>query len=71
MAGKNLRITNKEMDEKRAKELCIWCDKKYTPSHKCKKKQAFVMQLVEEDDDEELGINGEVGETFTHMQLSP
>lgn len=29
------------------------------------------MQLVEEDDDEELGINGEVGETFTHMQLSP
>ncbi|GJZ99715.1 reverse transcriptase [Tanacetum coccineum] len=30
------RLTKKEMEEKRAKQLCFYCDQKYSPGHKCR-----------------------------------
>ncbi|GJV30347.1 hypothetical protein Tco_1386795 [Tanacetum coccineum] len=29
------RLTQREMEDKRAKQLCFYCDQKYTPGHKC------------------------------------
>ncbi|XP_057996519.1 uncharacterized mitochondrial protein AtMg00860-like [Hevea brasiliensis] len=53
------------MDEKRSKSLCLWCDEKFTPNHKCEKKQSYVMHLntEEEEDDgnvEEMENSNEV-----------
>lgn len=31
-------LTSKDMDEKRSKGLCFWCDEKFVPSHKCPRK---------------------------------
>ena len=28
-------IRNRDLDEKRAKGLCSWCDKKIIPGHRC------------------------------------
>lgn len=47
-------LTSKEMDEKRAKGLYFWCDHKFMSSHKCKKRQLFVLQVKEIIDEEEL-----------------
>ncbi|KAF2289163.1 hypothetical protein GH714_029196 [Hevea brasiliensis] len=70
--AKNSKITDKDMDERRAKGLCFWCEEKYTPAHKCKKKQAYVMQLIteENEEDEENEDKGVEGEMASDMQLS-
>ena len=46
------RLSDEEINEKRAKNLCFWCDDKFTPGHQCKKKQLHmivVQELPEED----------------------
>ena len=60
------------MDERRAKGLCFWCEEKYTPNHKCKKRQAFVMQLIVEgiEDEEGVGKREIEEEVVTDVQLS-
>ncbi|GJR78448.1 hypothetical protein Tco_0149233 [Tanacetum coccineum] len=30
------QLTHKEYEEKRAKNMCFYCDKKFVPGHKCK-----------------------------------
>ncbi|PKI61860.1 hypothetical protein CRG98_017758 [Punica granatum] len=42
------------MDEKRAKNLCFWCDERFVPRHKCSRRQAFLIEVeaVEEGQDE-------------------
>ncbi|ESR55507.1 hypothetical protein CICLE_v10023331mg, partial [Citrus x clementina] len=45
------RISAAEMQEKRAKKLCYYCDEKFEPGHKCKQRQIY---LLEGEDDEEL-----------------
>lgn len=27
--------SRKELDEKKAKEICYWCEEKYVPGHNC------------------------------------
>ena len=34
-AGNNRRLSQKEYAEKRANNLCFFCDQKYFPGHKC------------------------------------
>lgn len=72
VSAKNSKITDKDMDERRAKGLCFWCEEKYTPAHKCKKKQAYVMQLIteENEEDEENEDKRVEGEMASDMQLS-
>ncbi|KAF3673124.1 hypothetical protein FXO37_07148 [Capsicum annuum] len=44
------RLTSAEMDEKRAKGLCFFCDEKYVMGHKCAtKKQIYLIDVVEDD----------------------
>ncbi|XP_047257482.1 uncharacterized protein LOC107849355 [Capsicum annuum] len=44
------RLTSAEMDEKRAKGLCFFCDEKYVMEHKCAtKKQIYLIDAVEDD----------------------
>ncbi|KAK8918580.1 hypothetical protein KSP39_PZI021790 [Platanthera zijinensis] len=55
------RLTPKEMDEKRSKGLCFWCDSKFTPGHRCMdKQQSYTLELVPEEEDGEAGEEGEV-----------
>ncbi|KAK4491757.1 hypothetical protein RD792_002532 [Penstemon davidsonii] len=47
-------LSSAEMDEKRAKGLCFWCDEKYSYGHQCgKRKQIFVMEMEDEFEDED------------------
>ncbi|GJT84890.1 reverse transcriptase [Tanacetum coccineum] len=39
------RLTKKEMEDKRAKQLCFYCDQKYTPDHKCSG-QMYSLEVV-------------------------
>ncbi|XP_070026508.1 uncharacterized protein LOC142182249 [Nicotiana tabacum] len=44
-----MRLSAKEMDDKRANSLSYWCYKKYTPEHKySRRKQLFILGLDEE-----------------------
>ena len=43
---RNTKTTsNKDLDERRARGLCFWCDERFILRHRCKKKQLYVMQL--------------------------
>ncbi|GKU86977.1 hypothetical protein SLEP1_g1440 [Rubroshorea leprosula] len=54
-------LTRQEMEERRRKGLCYWCDEKFTNGHKCKNMQLFSIEVVEGDEGEE----GEVFEEAT------
>lgn len=47
-------LTPAELSEKRAKNLCFWCDEQYIPGHKCKGKrpQFFHIEVADEDEEE-------------------
>ncbi|XP_019258306.1 PREDICTED: uncharacterized protein LOC109236565 [Nicotiana attenuata] len=67
------RLTAAEMDEKRAKWLCFFCDEKYEPGHVCKaRKQIFMVDVNDEYDvtgedelEQGLEINIESDELMT------
>ncbi|GKA70100.1 hypothetical protein Tco_0776164, partial [Tanacetum coccineum] len=42
------QLTQKELDDKRAKNQCFYCDQKYVPGHKCRGK-LFSLEIVEEN----------------------
>ncbi|KAK8919028.1 hypothetical protein KSP39_PZI021331 [Platanthera zijinensis] len=49
------RLLSTEMDERRSKGLCFWCDNKFTPEHRClERRQSYTLEFVsdgiEEDD---------------------
>jgi hypothetical protein len=51
-------IRNNDLDERRAKGLCFWCDEKFIPGHKCQNKKLYSLCVVEEDGEgsEEDGV---------------
>lgn len=34
-------LRNKELNERRAKGLCFWCDEKFVTGHRCKNKRLY------------------------------
>eukprot|EP00253_Pinus_taeda_P028985 PITA_28985 len=48
-----IRLTPKQLEEKRAKGLCYSCDSKYTKGHKCAEKKLFYIDCEEEEEKEE------------------
>ncbi|KAJ0467740.1 putative nucleotidyltransferase, Ribonuclease H [Helianthus annuus] len=48
-------LTNREMAMKRSKGECLWCNDKFTPTHKCPNKQLYSIELRGEEE-EEVGI---------------
>lgn len=48
-------LTPAEFNDKRAKNLCFWCDEHYAPGYKCKGKKPQLYHIeMKDDDDEEL-----------------
>ena len=52
-----LTLSDAEIDEKKSKGLCFWCDEKFFPGHKCqhKKLHMLTIQKVSENQDETSG----------------
>ena len=42
-------IRNKDLDERRAKGQCFWCDEKFIPCHRCQNKRLYSLCIVEKD----------------------
>lgn len=59
------KLSKTEMDEKRAKGLCFWCDEKFGMGHKCANKQFFKLEVwddnINEDGEEEVEALDEGG----------
>ncbi|XP_038715137.1 uncharacterized protein LOC120008853 [Tripterygium wilfordii] len=55
------RLTWDEMEKRREKGLCFNCNDRFTPGHKCKVSQAFVIEPVdtEEEEEQEVDVSGE------------
>ncbi|XP_026459345.1 uncharacterized protein LOC113360006 [Papaver somniferum] len=45
------RLTYEQMSKRRTQGLCLNCDEKYQPGHRCKSQQLFMMVAVHEEDD--------------------
>ncbi|KAG8380554.1 hypothetical protein BUALT_Bualt06G0027700 [Buddleja alternifolia] len=63
-SGQQRRLSPQEVDEKRSKGLCFWCDEKFTREHVCKnRRQVYLLEIPKEeevevsegDDDEHEG----------------
>ncbi|GJX40716.1 putative mitochondrial protein [Tanacetum coccineum] len=72
--GQKKLLSQKEFAEKRAKNLCFYCDKKYVPGHKCEG-QMFALEIKRmdgeeclEEDDSDM-IEYELSET-PHISLN-
>ena len=56
-------LTARELDDRRAKSLCFYCDEKYTPGHKCTA-QVYTIEL---GNHEEEAKEAEVGDTLPEL----
>ncbi|KAK8951688.1 hypothetical protein KSP39_PZI004152 [Platanthera zijinensis] len=55
------RLTPKEIDDKRSKGLCFWCDSKFVPGHRClDKQQSYALELIPAEEDSHLDEDGEL-----------
>lgn len=52
-SGNRKTLTPEEFNDKRAKNLCFWCDERYVPGHKCKGKKPQLYHIEMEDEEEE------------------
>jgi hypothetical protein len=62
-------IRTKEMDDRRAKGLCFWCDEKCVPRHRCRNKKLYSLCIIK--DDEENLEEGEPIEIMNVEVLTP
>jgi hypothetical protein len=44
-------VRTKEMDERRVKGLCFWCDEKFVQGHRCRNRRLYSLCIVEDDED--------------------
>nr|GFA96504.1 hypothetical protein [Tanacetum cinerariifolium] len=58
------KLTQQELEEKRAKNLCFYCDKKYSPGHKCSG-QMYSLEIVAYE--EEGNNEGHVKKQVLHI----
>ncbi|XP_071700601.1 uncharacterized protein [Rutidosis leptorrhynchoides] len=60
------KLTHKELEEKRLKGLCFYCDQKYVPGHKCSG-QVFSLDVIGEGcmNDDSVGTELEENEHFS------
>ncbi|XP_022040582.1 uncharacterized protein LOC110943134 [Helianthus annuus] len=58
--GKNrLSLPTKEMNEKRLRGECFWCPEKFTSTHKCPRKQLYVLEIDDQESDEGTELQNE------------
>lgn len=58
--GEVKRLTEKELQEKKAKGLCFRCDDKWSIGHHCRKKELSVLLMGDEEEEETEGSNSEL-----------
>ena len=67
-------MTEKELQEKRAKGLCYRCDAKWMVGHRCRKKELSVLLIEEEEEDVETGdgdlVQSPTEEVVTEVSLN-
>ncbi|XP_063935341.1 transposon Tf2-1 polyprotein isoform X1 [Daucus carota subsp. sativus] len=72
--GEVKRLTEKELQEKRAKGLCYRCDAKWVLGHRCRKKELSVLLIEEEDEsveaDEGDAVTDSAAEVITEVSLN-
>lgn len=51
------RVSSNEMEDRRSKVLCFWCNEKYTFGHKCPNRRLYslILEPMEEEDEQEEG----------------
>ncbi|GJZ29099.1 retrotransposon-related protein [Tanacetum coccineum] len=59
------QLTQKELEEKRAKNQCFYCDQKYTPGHKCSE-QVYSLEVLGDTSTELL--EAELEEEVLHIE---
>ncbi|GJV14851.1 gypsy/ty3 retroelement polyprotein, partial [Tanacetum coccineum] len=67
-----VHLTQKEYEEKRSKNLCFYCDKKYMPGHKCTGQLYSLVVLADNEEEEETFMD--VDDTLvdiTHEEVQP
>lgn len=61
------RLPWDELQKRREKGLCFNCDEKFTPGHKCKGRQAFLIEPMESSEEEiETPVEGDDMEVSVH-----
>lgn len=60
---------NMEINEKRAKGLCFWCNEKYEPGYNCSKKHIYLMEIEEDAEGIECSEEDEVMETEAQLSI--
>ncbi|GJU93992.1 retrotransposon-related protein [Tanacetum coccineum] len=68
------QLTQKEYEDKRVKNLCFYCDKKFVPGHKCEG-QLFSLVVLGENEEEEEFVDAddsleEIGSEEVQPQIS-
>jgi hypothetical protein len=65
-------IRNRDLDERRAKDLCFLCDEKFIPGHRCQNKKLYSLCIVEDNGEgsEEEGVTKVDPETYNHIYPS-
>nr|GEY47130.1 hypothetical protein [Tanacetum cinerariifolium] len=64
-------VNKPELEEKRAKGLCFYCDQKYAPGHKCPR-QLYSLEVFVDDIDEveeTMRVRGYVGKQPLHILI--
>lgn len=67
------KMSSGELEEKRRKGLCYWCDEKYTTGHTCKMKKLYSFEVIgdeEVEEDEEMEIKEPEGDTESSEETS-
>ncbi|GJZ45547.1 retrotransposon-related protein [Tanacetum coccineum] len=73
-SGFRKQLSQKELEEKRAKGLCFYCDQKYDPGHKCPG-QLYSLEVCMDDIDEveetyqTMRVRGYVGKHPLHILI--
>ena len=62
-------IRTKEMDDRRAKGLCFWCDERFVPGHRCRNRRLYSLCIVEDEGENSEGE--EPVETLSVEALTP
>nr|XP_027126014.1 uncharacterized protein LOC113742375 [Coffea arabica] len=64
------RLSRAEMDEKRARGLCFWCDERFTAGHRCGNQQFHRLEVWDDMSGEEENESGSEEDTLDEGQLA-
>ena len=60
-------MSNTDIDKKKAKDLCLWCEDKFVFCHKCNQDKLLLIEIVEKDIPNETTTNVELEQESPQM----